>query len=47
MLVLSLVPIVALAAIGADPGAAGLAALVLLYAVAAYRGLALSLSALR
>jgi len=46
MLLLSQVPIVALAAIGADPGATGLATLILLHAVAAHRGLAVSLIAL-
>lgn len=45
MLVLSQPPLIALAAIGADPGAAALATLVLLHTVAAYRGLALSLIA--
>ena len=46
MLVLSQVPIVALAAIDADPGTAELATLILLHAVAAHRGLAQSLIAL-
>src|SRR5690606_9603825 len=46
MLLLSQVPIVALAAIGADPGATGLSTLILLHAVAAHRGLAVSLIAL-
>jgi Signal transduction histidine kinase len=45
MLVLNQAPIIALAAIDADPGTAGLATLVLLHAVAAYRGLALSMIA--